>query len=299
MTPRHIGHQPQWSQLQKTFTEGRMPAAYLFYGMEGIGKRKVASTFVQWCFCAQKSDFPCGGCSSCKRVEQKTHPDFFLLEADNETIKIDQIRDLQKKLSKAPLEAPLKIVLIDNAQELTLQASNSLLKVIEEPPANTLFIFIAPNLFRLLPTIRSRCRKIYFHPPSLAEASEWLATQCEKSPEQIRPLLEALDGSLGLFLKLNDEVFEEALDKLKRVLQKRDASFGEMSAFSQEMVEKKVEMVLLLELLKKQCFRHIVRENHWQGMKQIDLLSRAQQDMEQNVNKILVLENLFLNWQNY
>src|SRR3989338_1700863 len=128
-----VGHQTNWERLREEAGAGRLPATYLFYGTPGIGKKLVAQSYAQWFVCnAQKK--PCETCPPCIHIRENRHPDFFLIVPDEKgSIKIDPLRDLKKKLVKAPLESPLKIVVIDPAGDMTPEAANSLLKVLEEP----------------------------------------------------------------------------------------------------------------------------------------------------------------------
>lgn len=316
-----IGHKKNWNILIQEIKKNRLPPAYLFYGAPGIGKKLVAQTYTQFLFCRtvelsscravepldrqydsttarQNESQPCGQCSSCQRVLANTHPDHYLIEAEEKTIKIDELRQLQKSLMKAPLEAPLKVVIIDNAQEMTLQAANSLLKILEEPPKNTLFILIAPHLFRLLPTIRSRCRSIFFSAPSIDESISFLKTKDELSGSIDRNLLGVTEGSIGLATKLAEEDFNEVAKRQDQLLKTRNISFSSISSMVQDWMERDSDIFLLLEILKKKYFQQMKTLSSWDDVDKIDQISRAQKDIEQNVNKALVMENLFMNLLN-
>lgn len=145
--------------------------AYLFYGPDSVGKKKLAITMAKALNCKETNPKDaCGECESCRKIDNKTHPDFFYLEPVKSTptareavIKIEAIRELQKKLAYMPYEGKAKVVVIDSAELMNTQAMNSFLKTLEEPPSSTVLILISANPNRLFPTLISRCQGIQFH----------------------------------------------------------------------------------------------------------------------------------------
>lgn len=267
-----IGHQTNWKRLTEEAKAGRLPAAYLFYGLPGIGKKLVATAFAQHLFGKSPA----------------SHPDFYLIEPDEKgTIKIDPLRNLKKNLMKAPLEAPLKVVLIDSAGDMTPQAANSLLKVLEEPPPLTLFILITQALYGILPTIRSRCRLLFFSSPPVKEMAAKLAPVWGISVEEAALLLAEVDGSAGLALRIREEGFAEVSGELNKILTQKK-SFSAISDIAQHLAQKEIDAGLILEILKKKLF--VGGHN----LDAIDKIKKAQEDLERNVNRTLVLENLLM-----
>ena len=269
-----------------------MPPAALFYGAPGIGKKRVALALVQWLFCRQAG-------TDDKRIEAKSHPDLQFIEPEGKTIKIETIRSCQEKLQRAPLEAPLKIVLIDSAESLTRQAANSLLKILEEPPRDTLFILITSSLFQILPTIRSRCRRLFFSPPPVDEMAETLAVSLNLPQAKLRDMLDDVDGSAGLVCELMGAEVADAVENLSRLFLGKPPSFSEASAVAQELTRKEIDIALLLEVQKKRLFRKMTASTCSKtlslfNLAKIDRISEAQRDVERNVNKTLVLENLMM-----
>ena len=158
--------------IKKAIQGNSLAHTYLFYGQESIGKKKVAIELAKSlnCISSKKGD-PCDKCSSCQKIESKIHPDFFFVEplkntptAREAVIKIEAIRELQRKLAYHPYEGKAKIAIIDDADRMNLQAANSFLKTLEEPPSTTILILISSHPFKLLPTIISRCQTIQFQP---------------------------------------------------------------------------------------------------------------------------------------
>ena len=142
--------------LKAAVSEGQVAHAYLFYGSEGIGKRTLAALFANALLCPAKD--PCGVCVHCKKVGGGSHPDLHWIEPEGKSLKIDQVRTLKRKAYLKPHEARFQVFVLVDAQSLTLEAANSLLKVLEDPPPASVFILLARNPASLLPTVVSRCQ---------------------------------------------------------------------------------------------------------------------------------------------
>ena len=147
---------PQWQQLVQRVTEQRLPHAMLFTGIEGVGKLQIAYQFAQSLLCEHPDDdhMPCQQCRSCTQFDGKTHPDFHLLEPEEEgkAIKVDQIRELIDKFALASHYQRYRVAIISPAESMNLSAANSLLKSLEEPPKNTMIILVSSHSTLLPPT---------------------------------------------------------------------------------------------------------------------------------------------------
>ncbi|MFA6780246.1 MAG: DNA polymerase III subunit delta' [Paludibacteraceae bacterium] len=149
--------------LKAGFRTRRISHAYLFYGPQGVGKFKAALVFAQLLNCdSPVEEEPCGCCSPCRKIASGNHPDLEVIKPDGASIKIEQMRVLQEKVYLKCYEGKFKVIMIDEAHLLTLEAANSLLKVLEEPPAETVFILLADDLNKLPVTIQSRCQPLPF-----------------------------------------------------------------------------------------------------------------------------------------
>ena len=158
--------------IKRALASERFPHAYLFLGPEGVGRHKTAKELVKFLNCDLKTDDNCGKCPSCVMIEKKSHPDVFFIEKEEgkKSISIDSVRFLQHRLSLKPVKGGLNAALID-AQDLTEEASNSILKILEEPLHHTIFILIASARKALLDTIVSRCQIMRFRPLSQTDAA--------------------------------------------------------------------------------------------------------------------------------
>lgn len=159
-----VGHVENIKMLRYMESRGRMPHAILLSGPSGIGKLMVASVLGTALLCKASEFRPCGSCQSCLQMSHGTHPDFLLIIPDGANIKIEQIRNLQHEVALAPYVSLRRVCIINDAELMTVQAANSLLKVLEEPVSNIVFILVSANKQMLLPTIISRCMTIGFQP---------------------------------------------------------------------------------------------------------------------------------------
>jgi DNA polymerase-3 subunit delta' len=143
--------------LRHSLSSGRTGHAYVFAGPKGVGKRTVARIFASLLLCESgSSGSSCGVCTACRLTDAGTNPDFTLLEPAGSSIGVDEIRALQSDIIIKPAYSKRKIYLIAEADKLTLQAQNCLLKTLEDPPPYGIIIMTASNYNSLIETIRSR-----------------------------------------------------------------------------------------------------------------------------------------------
>ncbi len=157
-----IGQERAKRLLQNGLRQNKLSHAYIFSGPAGTGKRKMALTLAKAVFCLEQNGDSCGNCLECRKVEHGNHPDLFFVQPDGASIKIEQIRELQKLFAYRSAASQTKVYIIDQADRMTVQAANSLLKFLEEPHGATVAILIAENGQALLPTIQSRAQWVPF-----------------------------------------------------------------------------------------------------------------------------------------
>ncbi|MFH0763039.1 MAG: DNA polymerase III subunit delta' [Candidatus Omnitrophota bacterium] len=158
------GHQRPIEMLKSYLAQSRLEGGYLFSGPEGVGKKLIAIALAKAVNCEAGLGDSCGQCASCRKIEKNQHPDLHLIEPGASDIKIEQIRQLQHKIGLRPYEARMKVFIIDNAHQLTAEAAGALLKVLEEPPGDSLIILISDKPSLLFKTIISRCKVLKFAP---------------------------------------------------------------------------------------------------------------------------------------
>ena len=159
------------SSLKNAIRNNRLAHAYIFAGPEGCGRSLLARNFAKVLNCEKEKDDACDSCASCKKINKDVHPDVKWLNKDGKSsqIKIDQIRRLEKQIALKPYEAKYKVFIIKDASFMTVEAANSFLKTLEEPPPNSVLILIAERPRDLFATIVSRCQLIRIKPLSVEE----------------------------------------------------------------------------------------------------------------------------------
>ena len=312
-----LGHDRQKEILSRALANGRVAHAYLFSGPDGIGKRLMALALARAIVCHEQRG--CGNCQACRKIDHQNHPDLHILEPDGKSIKIEQVRALQRDLNLKPLESPRKICLIEQADAMTVGAANALLKTLEEPRGDTLLILLSAQPNRLLETIRSRCQAMPFtrHPNSRIQAelekqlgiesteSHILAALSEGSfkkafgkdrelyLEQRRELLKTLTGlSSGSILPILDFAEQLAADKtiLPDILEIFQAFYRDVLMTLQGRSDEK-----LVNLdLREKIHRVSARENVATILVKLEALIEVRRQLDRNVNRQLAMEVLLL-----
>lgn len=156
-----LGNDNVKQELIKTIKLNKLSHSYLFIGTDGIGKKMIAKEFAKMILCIENEKY-CNRCKSCIEFDTDNNPDFVLIEPDGANIKIEQIRQMQKKIWEAPIISQKKVYIIDNADLMTREAQNCILKTLEEPPEYVTIILIGSKEDSFLSTIKSRCAIIKF-----------------------------------------------------------------------------------------------------------------------------------------
>jgi len=221
--------QQLWEQLQTLRRSEQLPHAMLFTGAEGLGKFELAQAFAWSLLCKSPSDSgqPCGSCSGCNLLQAGNHPDYRVIEPEEEgkAIKIDVIREFIDKESITAHAGGYKPVLIRPADAMNQASANSLLKTLEEPVSGTIMILVSANPSRLPATIRSRCRQITIPVPDADIATTWLQSIIQEGDAET--LLKSVAGSPLKAVQMSSqekrELHQESLDAfLDVVALKRD-----------------------------------------------------------------------------
>jgi DNA polymerase-3 subunit delta' len=153
--------------LKHALSQNRLAHAYLFSGPEGGGQIETAHMFAQAILCEQKADKPCGECLACRKFQNGNNSNFIEIIPDGQSIKIQQIREIQKQLALKAVDAEYKVYIIQQADTMTTEAANSLLKTLEEPVSPVIALLITYRMSAILPTVVSRCQIVPFQALSL------------------------------------------------------------------------------------------------------------------------------------
>jgi len=217
-----------WQQLS---SRPRHAHAYLLHGPAGIGKRVLAENLVHLLLCQRpEGGKACGQCKACQLLAAGTHPDFFLLEPEEpeKPIRVDQVRELVEFVVQTAQLGGRKMVLLEPAEAMNLNAANALLKSLEEPSGDTVLLLISHQPSRLLPTIKSRCVQQACPQPTAEQARAWLASALPDEPsEALDELLVLAGGSPLTALRLHGQGVREqraqVVEGVKKLLKQQVA----------------------------------------------------------------------------
>ena len=201
--------------FQRALARKQLGHAYLFSGPAGVGKSTLATVLCKTLLCKNPDETgPCDACPSCHKFDSGNHSDFHHYAADGLYFKIDQIRQIIHQASLKPVESSWKTFLLEDIDYMRDEAANAFLKVLEEPPGQTVFFLICERSEGLLPTIRSRCQIFEFQPLQPEEIKQWLIKKNNISEQDAAYLSLSTHGSPGKALSVNPEQYQEMRDRI-------------------------------------------------------------------------------------
>ena len=221
MQPRFCYNKRAQETLAAFVNGGRFPHALLLEGPEGSGRRTFARKIAAALFCRGEHK-PCGSCNQCRKVLERNHPDveYYGGDGSRRSFHIDTIRQLRQNAWLLPGEAPCRVCVLCGAENMTDQAQNALLKILEEPPEHTVFILTAENRAMLLPTILSRVQTIRLEPLTPAEILPVLRERCPDQPgEKLEWAAETADTIGQALALLADESLQKHAQLAQRMLE--------------------------------------------------------------------------------
>ena len=323
-----IGQERAVATLVAGLTSGRPAHAYLFVGPPNVGKQRLALQLAQALNC-QREERPCQECDQCRRVARGLHADVQTVtvgvgeSGPHKKIQIAQIREIERAVALRPFEGRTRVVIIDLAEAMNVEAENAFLKTLEEPPPDVVFVLVTAEAEALLPTIRSRCRPVQFGLLALAGVEAALKERLGVADQKARSLARLSQGRIGLAMTLATEeaslaAHEEAADVARSLPQQ---SIGERFELASKLAgsfgrERKATLETLD--LWRQWWRDILlcqsgasegvdNLNHLQALTEeasryrrqevaafLRSIGAAKRHLEDNVNPRLALEALML-----
>lgn len=306
--------------LQDSIRNNRLASSYLFTGPEGVGKNLVARTLAKALNCEKGDLDSCDECPSCLKMDKLNHPDLHLLpaasgenDAEADAIKIEAIRQLQREINLRPYEAKIKVFIINNAHQLTAEASNALLKILEEPPLHSLIILITSKPSLLFRTIISRCRVIKFAALPRAELKEILKKDHHLPDEEAHFLASFCEGRLGFGMKMKESaVFREKNTIIDSFSRHPDSNYDSALPQDRETIRKHLNILSIWlrdiylvktgiggsEIINFDRRKELVKLAQDYSFADLDIAFKALSDsllyLEQNINTRLLLSNLRL-----
>jgi DNA polymerase-3 subunit delta' len=318
--------QDTWEQLARAKNTATLPHALLLVGIDGIGKRHFANIFANYALCKNpQANAACGVCHDCHLFRAATHPDFLWVEpeAAGKIINVEQIRSIVKRVNETTLTGGMRIIIINPATAMNINASNALLKTLEEPTPNTLIMLICNQGMRLPATIISRCQKVIFAKPAHPQAVAWLREQLEDDKIDPQLLLKLADGApLKALFWMRENLFSlrKELYQGLHALSQGDADPLSLAVKWMDVDQSSlVDLILswLTDLLRFKMTSDqdmLINSDYKNEIAKVSVallknnllayidhlqLTRSHLSASLNLNKQLMLEDLFIRWAEY
>lgn len=287
-----IGNEPIKELLEKSIKQNTTFHSYLFVGTQGIGKKMIATQFAKRLLCIEKKD-ECN-CKSCIEFDTMNNPDYLYIEPDGNSIKIEQIRFLQKKIQEKPIRSEKKVYIINDADYMTTEAQNCLLKTLEEPPAFATIILIGANENLFLNTIKSRCMIIKFKHIDKEQIKAYLANEYDITNIN-ENILDFFQGSIGKAIHLKDKQEEyNSIENIVEILSKADII--EVLKKSEYIYKEKDEISEILDYINILLFKKSKTNNLYTNC--IKIVENTKKRLKQNANYDMSIDNmLFSIWE--
>lgn len=288
--------------LERFFdSDKRLIQNLLFWGEESVGKITTAKVFSKALLCNNRNGWErCEKCSSCEMIKKGYHPDLMIIEPEENSVKIEQIRDGLKFLFYHPQISSLKILIINQADKMTEDCQNALLKTLEEPRDNNIIILVSSAPKRLLSTIRSRVLPLRFTIAANKEIIDFLQKHYPLSLSEAKEIAERADGKIGKVIKLLDKDYKKELDqKRKDLIEILNQNFAKQSVYFQKITEDNGKLMSILEewlrVLRSNKYSKELNITPEKKIKLMDSILKAVYLItDTNINKQLLMENIFL-----
>ena len=289
-----IGNQQVKEELTKIIEEKKILHSYMFVGIEGIGKQMIAKKFAQMILCTNGGRKGCNTCKSCIEFTSNNNPDFLYIEPDGNNIKIEQIRYLQRKIQEKPIISNRKVYIINDADKMTTEAQNCLLKTLEEPPEYSTIILIGSNQNLFLNTIKSRCMIISFKPIETELIKKYLEEKYEMFNTS-SSMLETFQGSIGKAIILKDK--KEQYEKIEMMIKNLDKKdIIDILNLGEEIYKSKDDIIDILEYINVILLKLAKEEAKY--VKCINIVEDTKKRLKQNANYDMCIDNMILNmWE--
>ncbi|WP_326909321.1 DNA polymerase III subunit delta' [Sedimentibacter sp. MB31-C6] len=307
--------------LVNSINNNQISHCYIFEGPKGMGKYDLSLVFAQSLLCKDFELDPCNVCSDCIKVNSMNHPDMHIVNNGENSIKREDIDELIESINKKPYESNKKVYIINNAHEMTIQAANTFLKTLEEPPGDSIIILLTNNINLLLPTIISRCQIIKFKNVNTGIIIKYLKEKYNEDEEKIILAANYSNGILNKAVNIingKDNILEkrmEVIDIFNKIIKSDSEIIFEVENYF-EVQKDNIDVVIEIFMV---WIRDIIYVNHnieslvinkdlvelanlhGTGIKVdselIQYLQSARNNIKSNVNYKLIIDNMLLKIQ--
>lgn len=320
-----VGQKQIKTNLQNAIKMQKVSHAYIINGEKSSGKEFISRAFSQTLLCEKGGDEPCGECHSCIQAENRNHPDIrYITHEKPASISVDDIRaQISSDVSIKPYSGAYKFYIVNEAEKMTVQAQNALLKTLEEPPAYVVIMLLTTNSGSFLQTIRSRCVEMDMKPVSNAELKEYLMTEVKVPDYKADVCVAFAQGNVGKAREMagSDDFTAVQSATLNLVKGVRDMELNEAVASIKAMAEYKVDPGEFLDIIaiwyrdvlifkatgesdqlvfrdELSTIRRVAQRSSYTGIEEVlEALRKARLRLDSNVNFELTMELLMMTIQ--
>ncbi len=301
-----IGHQDQLLKLKNLLLKNQLAHAYLFVGSQGIGKKLFARAFCQIAMCSKGG---CGQCGDCLKIESNQHESLLYIEPDGAQIKISQAQEIHQFLNLQSTTLR-RFILIENAHQMNIQAANSLLKVMEEPPQNTHFILISPTEQAVLKTLRSRSQLIRFAPLTKEQIKlkmnlpEWILNASNGRLDMIQILMtpkmdELRKKSFQIIQNSQSLNLKQTFSDLKDTVKDRETAIYVIQCWMQflrDLTLYKNNIGSIIHADQTELFETLKSLPQEKIFSLFEIAKQIEKDIQGNIDRVLAFENWTLEY---
>lgn len=288
-----LGNDKIKRELLDVVHSGNVSHSYIFVGEEGLGKCLFALDFAKLILCMSENKLECNNCESCVKFSSQNHPDFIKVEPDGNSIKIAQMREMQENIYQKPIVSSKKVFIINNAEKMTQEAQNSLLKTLEEPPSYIVIILIVSNENLLLNTIKSRCLKLNFQNIEKTEILKYLESN-NLSQEFTDNMINLCNGSIGKLEKIsqNIELYRNVENIIINILNARYDSVMDAINDSEILYKSKEKITSMLEYMEVIAYTYIQKNISYTEV--INIIENTKNKLYTNCNYDMCIDELLI-----
>lgn len=288
-----VGNSKIKELLNNIVEGGNISHSYMFIGESGIGKLLFAKEFAKAILCEDDINKPCNKCKSCIEFESLNNPDFEVINPEESSIKIEQIRMMNKKVLEKPIVSQKKVYIINDSDKMTKEAQNSLLKTLEEPPKYVIIILITANENVFLNTIRSRCIKINFDKLENEDIKMVLLDKYNYNADN--NIIDMLDGSLEKVVKIkNSENIYLEIEKI--FLDLKNINIIDFLNMKSNIFSSKEDTVEILDYINRIFFKLVNRDvnNSITYINCMNIIQNIKNRLKNNSNFDMTIDNFLI-----